>query len=112
MPEDNGGGGARVMHGYIREHILMTPREHADLVARFVAYAEREGYQLGKVYTEKVESVPEAFAALVQAVLDDRAVAVAVPSIRHFDVLRLPQWIRADLERAIGAPVVETGSTP
>jgi hypothetical protein len=42
-----------VLHGYIREHLFMTAREHADLVARFVVYAKREGYSLGKVFQRR-----------------------------------------------------------
>jgi hypothetical protein len=101
-----------VLHGYIREHLFMTAREHADLVARFVVYAEREGYSLGKVFTEKVETVPEAFGALVQAVMDDQAAAVVVPSLHHFGVLGSPSALRDELERSTGVQVVITGQAP
>ena len=100
------------MHGYIREHLFMTPREHADLVARFVAFAEREGYKLGKVFTEKVETVPDAFGALVDAVLFDVAEAVAVPSLHHFAILGHPIALRDELERATGVRVVVIGPPP
>jgi hypothetical protein len=110
MPEDNGGGSTRgLLHGYIREHLFMTAREHADLVAGFVIFAEREGYRLGKVFTEKVETAPEAFGALVQAVQQDKAAAVAVPSLHHLGVLGYPTALRDDLERSTGVQVVVTG---
>jgi hypothetical protein len=112
MPEDGGGGARGLLHGYIREHLFMTAREHADLVAGFVVFAEREGYNLGKVFTEKVETVPAAFGALVQAVQDDKAAAVAVPSLHHFGVLGHPTALRDDLERSTGVQVVVTGQAP
>jgi hypothetical protein len=106
VSEGNGGGGSRVMHGYIREHLFMTPSEHADLVTRFVVFAEREGYTLGKVFTERVETVPEAFGALVQAVIDDKVAAVAVPNLHHLGVVGPPIATRDQLERAVGVPVL------
>jgi hypothetical protein len=74
-----------------------------------VVFAEREGYQLGRVYTEKVETVPEAFGALVQAVLEDKAAAVAVPSLHHFAVLGNPVALRDELQRVTGVPVLIAG---
>lgn len=100
------------MHGYIREHLFMTASEHADLIAQFIVFARREGFQLGKVFTEKVETVPEAFASLVRAVLDDRAAAVAVPTLHHLAGIGYPIAIRADLERATGVSVLVTRDSP
>lgn len=106
-PHSNG-----VLHGYIREHLFMTPNEHADLVARIVALAEREGYTLGRVYTEKLETIPDAFHALMQAVVDDNAAAVAVPTLHHLAVFGPPAEIRDHLVQAVGVPVVLSGTTP
>jgi hypothetical protein len=51
-----GAAGERpVLHCYFREHLFMTTREAADIRARFVVFAERQGYQLGKIFTERAE---------------------------------------------------------
>jgi hypothetical protein len=95
-----------VLHGYFREHLLMTPAEKAAIHAGFDAFAKRNNYQLGKIFMERVESAPDALSALVTAVLDDKAAAVAVPSLAHFSVLGHPIAIRKELEAALDTPVL------
>lgn len=84
----------------------MTPTEHANLIARLVAAAELEGFVLGKVFTERVETVPEAFSALVRAVLDDEATGIVVPNLHHLSAVGSPAAVRAELQRAVGTPVL------
>jgi hypothetical protein len=100
-----------VLHGYFREHLLMTPAEKADIRAGFEAFANRNHYQLGKIFMEQVESAPDALRALVTAVLDDKAAAVAVPSLAHFSVFGHPIAIRKELEAALQAPVLCSHTT-
>ncbi|GAB2665114.1 hypothetical protein [Kribbella swartbergensis] len=95
-----------VLHGYFREHLLMTPVEKAEIRAGFAEFAERNHYRLGKIFMERVGSTPKAFRALVTAVLDDKAAAVAVPSLAHFSVLGHPIAIQKHLEAALCAPVL------
>jgi hypothetical protein len=105
--------GARpLLHCYFREHLFMTTREAADIRARFVVFAEREGYRLGKIFTERTERSPEALSALVEAMLDDKASAVAVPSLLHLAVHGPPIAVRDELERATGAPVLLSHPNP
>jgi hypothetical protein len=108
-----GAAGERpVLHCYFREHLFMTTREAADIRARFVVFAERQGYQLGKIFTERSERSPDALSALVEAMLDDKASAVAVPSLLHLAVHGPPVAFRDELERAIGAPVLISDPNP
>jgi hypothetical protein len=96
----------QLVHAYYREHLFMEAREKADIRARFTVYAEREGYRLGKIFEEKVESVPAAFGDLVDALVTDGAVAVLVPNLGHFAVLGHPIHIRNDLESALQLAVL------
>lgn len=103
---DTQAGKDDVVHGYIREHLFMTASEHADLVALMVAAAERGGFTLGKVFTEKVETVPQAFSSLVQAVVDDKAVGIVVPNLLHLSIVGPPATIRDELQETVGTPVI------
>jgi len=47
-----------LIHGYLREHLFMGAREKADIRARMQRTADRLGYRLGKVFEEKVETMP------------------------------------------------------
>ncbi len=95
-----------VLHAYVREHLFMSPREHADLVVKMAKLAQQEGYRLGKVFTEKLETAPTAFQALIGAVLDDKATAVMVPTLHHFGVLGYPTTIRDHVQGSTGARVL------
>lgn len=95
-----------VLHAYVREHLFMSPREHADLVVKMAKLAQQEGYRLGKVFTEKLETAPTAFQALIDAVLDDKATAVMVPTLHHFGVLGYPTTIRDHVQGSTGARVL------
>jgi hypothetical protein len=55
---------------------------------------------------ERLESAPNALSALVTAVLDDKAAAIAVPSLAHFSVFGHPIAIQKELEAALQAPVL------
>lgn len=103
---------APTLHCYIREHVFMTPREAADIRRRFAAFAEREGYRLGRIYTERPDTVPAAFRALVIAAAEPDITAVAVPSLRHLAVVGEPNSIKDHLERVTGVQVLFAGNAP
>ncbi|MFI7060325.1 hypothetical protein ACIBL3_05025 [Kribbella sp. NPDC050124] len=100
-----------VMHGYFREYLLMTATEKAEIRAGFEAFAEKNDYRLGKIFMERVETAPDALRALVTAVLDDKAAAIAVPSLVHFSVFGHPIAIQKQLEAALHAPVLCSRAT-
>lgn len=103
---------APTLHCYIREHVFMTPREAADIRRRFAAFAEREGYRLGRIYTERPDTVPAAFRALVIAAAEPDITAVVVPSLRHLAVVGEPNSIKDHLERVTGVQVLFAGNAP
>lgn len=103
---------APLLHCYIREHVFMTPREAADIRTRFAVFAEREGFQLGRIYTERPDTVPAAFRALVVAAAEPGITAVAVPSLRHLAVVGEPNAIKDHLERVTGVQVLFAGNAP
>ncbi|MGW1340930.1 hypothetical protein ACWCOV_07725 [Kribbella sp. NPDC002412] len=100
-----------VIHGYFREHLLMTATEKARIRAGFEALARKNDYRLGKIFMERVETAPDALSALVTAVLDDRAAAIAVPSLAHFSVFGHPVAIQKQLEAALHTPVLCSQTT-
>ncbi|NEA32017.1 hypothetical protein [Streptomyces sp. SID13031] len=91
--------------GYIRQHLLMTEDELVGVKARLVDYAFAEGFTMGTVFIEQRESTPAAFEALVQAISQDQASAVVLPSMLHFAVLGAPLAVKLTFERATGAQV-------
>jgi len=101
-----------VLHCYFREHLFMTAREVADIRARFVVLAEREGYKLGSIFMEKLETAPTAFRDLLQAASKEDVVAVAVPSMRHLAVVGDPEELRHEVEDLTGARMVLANQLP
>lgn len=92
-----------LLHCYVREHFLMTAREKADVVAKLVESAKSSGFEVGKIFLERVESVPEAYAALLDAAAAEDVVAVLMPSLRHLDGIGEPKAIAKRL--AVSAQV-------
>jgi hypothetical protein len=94
----------RLLHGYFREHLFMGAREKADIRARMQATAERHGYCLGKVFEEKLETVPAALQALVDAALTDGA-GVVLPGLEHLaihgDPVKLREYLAAAIDRDV-----------
>src|SRR4051794_32649110 len=54
--------------GYLRKHLLMTDDELYDTEERLEHFARIEGFAMGTIYIEEVETSPAAFEALVEAV--------------------------------------------
>ena len=92
--------------GYVRAHLLMTADELVHIKDQLKAFAEVEGYTLGKLFTEHAHTVPAAFQALVDTVRRDEARAVVVPSLHHFGVLGEPEKVKRDVEEGTGALVL------
>jgi hypothetical protein len=112
MTAGNATDESQLVHGYYREHLFMSAREKADIRARFSTYTAQKGYQLGKIFEEKVESVPAAFGELVEAVISDRAAAVVVPNLAHFAVLGNPIRVRDELRSVLQLAVLVTDQHP
>lgn len=98
--------------GYVRKHLLMSEDELADTKERLAYFASVEGFALGTVYVENVETVPAAFEALLDAVNRYQVTAVVVPSMRHFMDLGSAASAKDHLERNSGARVLVASSPP
>ncbi len=102
----NDSAGARTpAYGYFREQLFMGARQKAEIRDQLAASAERRGYELGKVFEEKVETMPDAFAALVAAAMNDHA-AVIVPNLEHLSGHGDPMRLRHHLAEATGQEVI------
>jgi hypothetical protein len=97
---------------YLRKHLLMTETELTDAKERLARFAELEGFALGTVYVELLETVPAAFDALVEAVSRYEVAAVVIPSMLHFAVLSAPATIKDHFEYITGARVLVANSAP
>ncbi|MFC5260931.1 hypothetical protein ACFPJ1_02320 [Kribbella qitaiheensis] len=98
--------------GYIRRHLLMTDAELDDAEERLGLFAEIEGFTLGSVYVEHLETIPAAFEALVEAVNRYEVTAVVVPSMLHFALLSAPAAIKDRFEHITGARVLVAAASP
>jgi hypothetical protein len=96
--------------GYLRAHLLMTDYELAYMKDDLERFAEKAGYRLGRVFVERVDSVPAVFGALLELLEQDRPEAVVIPSAVHL----APLGIRAEqlhyLEAATGVRVLVVNS--
>lgn len=98
--------------GYIRRHLLMTDTELDDTKERLRFFAEIEGFALGTVYVEHLETSPAACEALVEAVNRHEVAAVVVPSMLHLALLSAPAAIKDRFEHLTGARVLIATAPP
>jgi hypothetical protein len=98
--------------GYVRRHLLMTDAELDDTKERLAYFAAVEGFALGAVYVEQLETLPAAFEALVEAVHRLEVTAVVIPSMLHFAILSAPAAIKDRFEHATGARVLVATAQP
>jgi hypothetical protein len=98
--------------GYIRRHLLMTDTELDDARERLGFFAEIEGFTLGTVYVEHLETSPAAFEALVEAVNRYEVAAVVAPSMLHFALLSAPAAIKDRFEHMTGARILVATASP
>ena len=52
--------------GYFREHMLMTAGEMQQARSRLVSTARSRGLNVDAIFIERLETVPDAFAAMVE----------------------------------------------
>ncbi len=93
-------------HAYLRAHLLMTETELADAKERLERFAAVEGYTLGTLFVERVDLIPAAYHALVDAIEAGGVAAVLVPTWQHLAVLGPPAVLRDHLQRTTGVRVV------
>ncbi len=99
-------------HAYVRAHMMMTDTELADVKERLQHFAHREGYSIGTVFIERIDQVPAAFHALVEALERDAARVLLVPSPHHLAVLGPPNVLAEHLHRTAGVRVVVASPDP
>jgi hypothetical protein len=95
-----------LMLGYVRAHLLMTERELSVLKQELARFAQQEGYALGTVYVERIDRIPAALGALLEAVERERPAALVVPSVLHLAPLGLPPKVMHFLEATTGVRVL------
>ena len=95
--------------GYLRKHLLMTDEELDDTKERLAHFAHVEGFAMGLIFIEEVQTAPRAFQALIEAVIRDEVAAVVIPSMLHLAVLSAPTAIRDHFEHATGARIMVAG---
>lgn len=81
----------------------MTARERAGTIATLMSVATSDGFEVGKIFLEQVESAPAAYNSLVDAASAEDVVAVLMPSLRHLDGIGDPEMIATQL--AVSAQV-------
>lgn len=71
------------VHCYYRQHFMMTAKDRAEMMAKFVAYAQRNGLELAGIFTDTVDSSSRGLIALRVAVAMENGGLVAVPALQH-----------------------------
>ncbi len=92
--------------GYVRAQLMRTRTELAESVKRLADYADSEGYTLGKVFTERADTAPATYHALIAATLKHGVTAVVVPNLDHLTVLGDRPTLKGYLERRTDARVL------
>ncbi|WP_067799863.1 recombinase family protein [Actinomadura formosensis] len=96
-----------VMYGYMR--VVGGDAMHGEIARlgrELAAYAEREGFALDEVFTEKMDRSEPAFSCLIDAIKRNDVRDIIVPSLWHF--ARLPglqDAMRQHIEHETGARV-------
>lgn len=99
-----------VVPGYLRAHLLMTETELADIKDDLARFADKYGYELGRVFVERIDRVPAAFGALLELLDRDKPAAMVIPSALHFAPLGLPPQLMHHLEATTGVRVLMANS--
>lgn len=71
------------VHCYYRQHFMMTAKDRAEMMARFVAYSQRNGLELAGIFTDTVDSKSRGLTALRVALSMEKDGLVAVPALLH-----------------------------
>jgi len=98
--------GRGLLHCYFREHFLMTAREKADVIAKLVTFAHCAGFQLGKIFMERIDSVPTAYQSLVETAAASEVSAVLLPSLEHLAGIGDPDAVACQLRSSAQVEVL------
>lgn len=79
---------------------------------RLRQFAATEGYTLGTTFVEQLDTMPAAFAALVNAADREGAVAIVVPSTAHLTAGGLPRLLTSYLKHVTGIRVLVANNSP
>jgi len=101
-----------LLFGYLRVHRLAPDVTREQISARFSEFASVEGYALAGVFVDQAQTVPAALGALIDAVKQYDARAVAVPTLDHLAVLGRGQPLVAFVQNATGAQVLAMDPFP
>jgi hypothetical protein len=94
------------MVGYFPETFLMTPGERERVRQHLLEFADRGGYRMTAIFTERLDTRPAAIKALLETAHRDAVAAVAFTGPET-----LAQLYRRDLEDA-GIRVLVAGDPP
>jgi hypothetical protein len=75
------------VHCYYRQHFMMTAKDRAEMMARFVAYAQRQRLELAGIFTDSVDSGSRGLKALRVALAIEGGGLIAVPTLLHLSPL-------------------------
>lgn len=92
-----------------RAAVLITPAEVARSKERLARFATAEGFTLGTIYVEHLDTAPAAFYALIDAAKRYEVTAVAVPSMTHLSAVGALSPLKDHLEQHTGARVLVVG---
>jgi hypothetical protein len=98
------------VHCYYRQHFMMTAKDRAKMMARFVAYAQQHGLELAGISTDTVDSNSRALTALRVAFAMEKGGLLAVPGLLHLAALGDTQAVVREL--AAGGVAVVTVPLP
>ena len=92
--------------GYARRDLYLSDRHVDDLKRELEAFAKLEGFAMGSVYVEDLDTAPATFEALVASVNRYQITAVVLPSLRHLALVGNPAEVQVQFERVTGARIV------
>jgi hypothetical protein len=98
--------------GYARRDLYLSDRHVNDLKRELGAFAQLEGFAMGSVYVEDLDTVPAAFEALVASVNRYELTAVVLPNLRHLALIGDPEEVKQQFERTTGARFLLHEVTP
>lgn len=79
------------VHCYYRQHFMMTAKDRAEMMARFVAFSEQDGLELAGIFTDTVDSKSQGLKSLRVALAIDGGGLLAVPALLHLSPPRRGQ---------------------
>ncbi|MFC9687799.1 hypothetical protein ACFTSF_04620 [Kribbella sp. NPDC056951] len=98
--------------GYARRDLYLSDRHVDDLKRGLEAFAQLEGFAMGSVYIEDLDTAPATFEALVASVNRYQITAVVLPSLQHLALVGHPEEIHVQFERVTGARIMLHEVTP